>query len=117
MSTVVTIIPSILLLGLTAFFGFKYYKSYQTMATGDASGLLMMVIGILQVILFITMYATVITNFYTLYTTYGTNTSWIAFGTTITIIPTVLFLAGLFSGGLLAWKGGQKRKSKAAAAA
>lgn len=106
--TIITIVPTVLLLGASIAAGIFYYKGYQKLSgTEDASGLLRLVLGILQIVLFVTMFATVISNFYTLYTTYGTNTTWIAFGTVITILPTILFLAGIFSGGMVAFSGGK----------
>jgi hypothetical protein len=106
-STVITIIPTVLLLGLTIGAGIFYYKGYKQTASNDPGGMLRLVLGVLQVILFITMFATVVTNFYSLYTTYGTCTTWIAFGVVIKIIPTILFLAGIFSGGIVAFQGGK----------
>jgi hypothetical protein len=108
--TVITIIPTILLLAASIAAGIFYVKGYNKLAGGgqDPSGLLRMILGILQIVLFVTMFATVITNFYSLYTAYGTNTTWIAFGTVITIIPTILFLSGIFSGGLVAFGGGKQ---------
>jgi hypothetical protein len=109
--TIITIVPTVLLLGSTVGLGIVYVKGYQKLSSGgeDPSGLLRMVVGILEIVLFITMFASVITNFYTLYTTYGTNTTWIAFGTVITIVPTILFLGGIFSGGMVAVQGAKAK--------
>jgi len=117
-TTVITIIPTILLLAAAIGSGIFYYKGYKAAVGQDPGGFLRLILGVLQIILFVTMFATVITNFYTLYTTYGTNTTWIAFGTVVTIIPTILFLAGVFSGSLVAFQGGKSiiaRRKKARA--
>jgi hypothetical protein len=109
---VITIVPTVLLLAITTGAGIFYYKGYKQSVSQDPGGMLRLVLGVLQIILFITMFATVVTNLYTLYTTYGTNSTWIAFGVVITIIPTILFLAGIFSGGLVAFQGGKAIASR-----
>lgn len=122
-TTVIGIMPVLLLLGGSASAGFFYGKAYKNLAGsgGDPSGLLRLVLGILQIILFATLFGTVLTSFYTIYTTYcgAANSSvWIALGTVITILPTLLFLAGIFSGGLVAVSGARtgvrRRKSRRA---
>jgi hypothetical protein len=117
--TVIGIIPTILLLGLSVASGIFYYKGYKQAVGQDPGGLLRMVLGILQIILFITMFATIVTSFYSLYTTYNSNTTYIAFGTVLSIVPTILFLGGIFSGGMVAFQGGKtawSRRSKASKA-
>jgi hypothetical protein len=109
---VITIVPTILILALSVGLGFSYYTGFKQMATQDANGLISMVVGVMAILLFITMFGTVITNFSSLYTNYGTNTTWIAFGTVLTIVPTILFLGGLFGGGLLAFSGGKRAFNK-----
>ena len=112
-TTILGISPTILLLGGVFAAGLMYYKGYKNVgASGsDAGGLLRMVLGVLQIILFVTLFATIITGFYTLYTAYGTCTTWIAFGTVITILPTVLFLAGVFSGIMTTRSGYKARRA------
>ena len=112
--TVLGIAPTLLLLVGVVSAGYFYYKGYKSLSQSgtDASGLIRMVIGILEIILFVTLFATIVTNFNTLYTTYSSNTVWIAFGTVITILPTVLFLAGLFAGGATAAGGIRARRAR-----
>lgn len=68
-TTVIGITPVILLLGGSAAAGFFYYKGYKGVSSGgtDPSGLLRLVLGILQVILFATLYSTVLSSFYSTY--------------------------------------------------
>lgn len=106
---VVTIAPTVLLLYFVFRVGQAYWSSSQKLSSNDPTGMLRIVIGALQIILFVTMFATVVTYFYTLYTTYGANTTWIAFGTVLTIVPTILFIGGIFSGGMTLEKGARAR--------
>lgn len=112
--TIVGIAPTILLLSGVFAAGLFYYKGYQKYAGGgaDPSGLMRMVLGVLEIILFITLFATIATAFAGLYTSYSANTDFVAFGTVITILPTVLFLAGLFAGGATAVGGYRARRKK-----
>ncbi len=98
LATIIGISPTVLLLGGVTGAGIVYYKGYKAAATSDSGGLMRMVMGVLVVILFVTLFATIVTNFKTLYDAYAANTSWIAFGVTLTIMPTVLFLGGIFAG-------------------
>jgi len=113
-STILGIMPTLLLLLGVVSAGYFYYKGYKSLSKSgtDASGLIRMVIGILEIILFVTLFATIVTNFNTLYVAYAADTSWIAFGTVITILPTVLFLAGLFAGGVTTYGGVKARRSR-----
>ncbi len=96
-TTIVGITPTILLLSLTVGSGLMYYKGYKMAGAADNGGIIRIVFGVLMLILFITLFATVASSFVTLNTTYGSNTTWVAFGTTVTIIPTILFLGGIFA--------------------
>lgn len=108
--TICRISPTILFLAGIFGAGFAYYKGHRSVATsgGDPSGLIRMVLGVLGIILFVTLFATVLTNMSTLYD--SANSTWIAFSTVIAISPTVLFLAGLFAGGSTAYSGYKARK-------
>ncbi len=104
-ATIVGIAPTILLLGGIFGAGFTFYQGYKKAGVSDASGLMRVVLGVLMIILFVTLFATIATSFVTLNTTYGSNTTWVAFGTVITIVPTVLFLSGIFAGAMTAYSG------------
>lgn len=115
MPTLIGIAPTVLLLGGIGAAGFAYWRGYQLASSGgDTGGLMRMVLGVLMVILFITLFGTVATNFYSLYTTYGGNTSWIAFGTVVTVMPTVLFIGGIFAGVGTAVSGYRSRRKRRA---
>lgn len=120
-TTIIGITPVILLLGGTASAGFFYYKGAKSLtSTGsDPSGLLRLVLGVLQTILFATLFGTVLSSFYTIYAVYcgaANDTVWIALATVVKILPTILFLAGIFSGAFVAISGARaiakKRKKK-----
>ncbi len=113
-STVLGITPTVLFLGGIFAGAFIYYKGYKGVSKGggDTGGLMRMVLGILIIILFVTMFATIVTSMKTLYDAYSANTTWIAFGTVISIAPTVLFLSGIFAGGSTSYGGYKARKSR-----
>lgn len=112
MSTIIGIAPTVLLLGGLFGAGYAYWKGYKQSTATDASGLMRMVLGVLIIILFITLFATVAESFISLNTDYGSNTSWIAFGTVSTIVPTILFLGGIFAGIGTAVSGYRARRKK-----
>ena len=98
LETVVYIAPTVLLLGGIFGAAWGYWKGYQAVAGGaDASGMLRMVLGILVIILFVTLFSTIVTAFDDLWTLYD-GSDYIAFDTVLTIVPTILFLAGIFAG-------------------
>lgn len=109
-STIVGIAPTILILGLTFAAGMLYRSGYKAVATADANGLIRMVMGVLEIILFVTLFATILSSSYTLYST--ANTTWIAFGVVMSILPTVLFLAGIFAGAATTYGGYKARKKR-----
>ena len=118
-TTIVGIAPVILLLAGAFGAGFAYYKGYKGMSSGggDASGIMRIVMGVLQIILFVTLFLTVFNSFYAIYRDYcgaANDTVWIALKTVVQIMPTTLFLAGLFSGGMTAWSGARARSKKKA---
>jgi len=102
--TIILIAPVVLLVGGVFAASFGYYKGYQGAQAQDASGILRMVFGIVQIILFISLFGTIMTSFYQLSIGGATaNASfspaeYTAFGTVVTIAPVVLFLAGIFGG-------------------
>ena len=111
-STIVGIAPTVLVLGGIMAAGVVYYKGYKQSATNDPSGIMRMVVGVLELILFITLFATIAGSFVTLYTAYGSNTTFIAFGTVLTILPTILFLLGVFASVATSYSGYKARKGR-----
>jgi len=109
LSTGAAIIPTILLLSGVFAGGFGYYKGYQSLSKGgsDASGLVRMVMGVLTIILFLTLFSTILSAMYTLYG--SANATHIAFTTVCQILPTILLLAGVFAGGATALSGYRAR--------
>ena len=94
-TTIVGIAPTLLLLGLTVGSGVMFLRGLRVASAADTNGIMRLVFAVLMLILFVTLFTTVATNFVTLNTSYGSNTSWIAFGTVIKIVPTILFLGGI----------------------
>lgn len=117
LETTVKIAPTILLLTGVIGAGIAYGIGYKSLSNSgkDANGLIRMVFGILVIILFVTLFLTVLSSFYTLYSA-GNASQYIAFQTVVTILPTILFLSGLFAGGTTA-VGGYKARKKAQATA
>jgi hypothetical protein len=111
-TTIVGITPTVTVLGLVFGAAMLYRSGYKSVSTGDSGGLIRMVMGILEIILFVTLFATILSSSYTLYQT--ANSTWIAFGTVMSIMPTVLFLSGIFAGGATAYGGYKARKSRKA---
>lgn len=111
LSTIVQIAPTVLLIGGIFAAGFGYYKGYKGASAQDASGVLRMVFGIVQIILFVSLFYTILTSMYTLYSTENVG-NYTAFTTVVAIGPTVLFLAGIFGGVSTAVSGYRTRKSR-----
>lgn len=110
----VRIAPVVLLLGGTMLAGWGYWKGYSGSATQDPGGIIRIVYGVLVIILFVTLFLTLLTAFYTLYGADNAS-EYIAFQTVVTILPTVLFLGGVFAGGATAGSGVRtfrRRKSR-----
>ena len=105
-TTVVGISPTILLLVMLGGGAYGFYKGYSSFAGsgGDASGLVRIVIGALMIIVFVSMFSTVITSMHLVWANAGNNGTvdntsvWIALRTVSSIMPTVLFLGGIFAG-------------------
>ncbi len=94
--TILGITPVVLWLGGLFGAGFAYYKGYSIIAGKDQNGFMRMVMGVITLVLFVTMFQTVLSGINTVYT--GTNVSaYTAFTTVVGISPTVLFLAGIFA--------------------
>jgi hypothetical protein len=113
----VQIAPTVLMLAGVGGAAFAYYKGYKAVAGGsDPSGMIRMVFGILVIILFVTLFETIATAFVTLLALY-VGSDYIAFDTVLTILPTVLFLGGIFAGIGTAVGGNRARKSRKVLAA
>ena len=111
LETVVEIAPAVLLVGGIFAAGFGYYKGYKGAAAQDASGVLRMVYGIIQIILFVSLFLTMLASFYTLYGTANAS-EYTAFTTIVAIAPVVLFLGGIFGGAATTASGFRSRRRK-----
>lgn len=118
LETVVEIAPTVLLLGGVFGAGFAYYKGFKQAGANDPGGLMRMVLGVLVIILFATLFATILSSTYTLYGyadgAGNVSSEYTAFQTVCTIFPTVLFLMGIFAGGATAVSGYRARKRRRA---
>lgn len=114
-TTIIKISPAILLLAGLFAAGLLYYQGYKTGAGAGINSMLLMVMGALEIILFVTLFATILTGFESL-RTHDNITYFTALSTVVTIMPTVLFLAGILGGGLTAVGGWKRRKSSRAIA-
>ena len=110
--TVVGISPTILLLLMLGGGSYAYYKGYQSTSQGDASGLIRVVFGALQVILFVSVFGTVISSMHLVWANSGgaNTTVWIALRTVSSILPTILFLGGIFTGVAVSYSGVRARR-------
>lgn len=111
----VHIAPTVLLLGGIFAAGWGYQRGYKNIAagSGDTGGMLRMVMGVLLIILFITLFDPIATAFGDLYALY-VGSDYIAFDTVLTIVPTVLFLGGIFAGISTSVGGWRSRKRRGA---
>lgn len=115
LQTVVKIAPTILLLGGLFAGGFFYKEGLNSAEAQDANGLMRMVFGVLVIVLFVSLFYTILTSMYTLYT--ATNaSSYTAFQTVVQIAPAILFLGGIF-GGVETIRRGRKARKRSRAAA
>ncbi len=116
--TIIKIAPTVLMLAGLLAAGLIYWKGYGKLSSGggDTSGILRMVLGALMVILFVTLFDTILTSFYTLWLADNTAKYFIAFQTICTILPTILFLAGVFAGVATGVGGYKARRSRRALA-
>lgn len=113
LSTVVLIAPTVLLLAGIFGGGFGYFKGYKSAgATGtDPGGLMRMVLGVLVIILFLSLFSTILTSMYTLYSSNNAS-QYTAFQTVVSIMPTILFLGGIFAGTATTVSGYKARKNR-----
>jgi hypothetical protein len=111
---IIGITPTVLILGLTFGAAVLYRSGYKTVSANDANGLIRMVMGVLEIILFVTLFATILSSSYTLYT--AANATWIAFSVVMSIMPTVLFLSGIFAGAATTYGGYKSNRSRKALA-
>jgi hypothetical protein len=110
--TVVKIAPTILFLIGIFGAGALYYHGYKQATGAGINSMLLIVFGALQIILFVTLFSTIMTAMESL-RTHANVTAFIAFQTVVEIAPTILLLMGLFSGGAVAVSGWRKSKNKA----
>ena len=111
LETIIKIAPVVLLIGGIFAASFGYYQGYKGAGSQDASGVLRMVFGIVQIILFVSLFLTILTGFYTLYGTANASL-FTAFTTVVAIAPTVLFLGGIFGGTATAVSGFKSRRRR-----
>ena len=111
LSTVVQIAPTVLLLGSLFGAGVGYWQGSKAVSAKgqDTSGLLRMVMGVLVIILFVTLFSTILSSAYTLYSDASAG-NYTAFKTVVSITPTILFLGGIFAGVSTSVTGYQARK-------
>jgi hypothetical protein len=110
---IIKIVPSILF--LAGIFGglWLQYKGYKKAMGSGINALLVTVMGALEIILFVTLFATVMGGIEDIRT--SDNISYfIALSTVVSISPAILFLSGIFAGGAMAVGGWKNRKGKAA---
>lgn len=111
METVGKISATVLYIGIIFGLSTAYRQGYKQAAVSDAGGLLRMVFGLVQVLLFATLFSTVLTNLYTLYSS-GNASTFTAFTTIVSISAVPLFLAGIFSGVATGVSGYRSRRRK-----
>ncbi len=108
--TILSIAPTLLWLAGIGAFSVSEVITYRNLAAKDARGFMMMIMGVLEIVLFTTMFGTVLSNIATLYTgaTNATGLTFVAYSTVISIAPTLLFLGGIGSGLFSTAAGGRK---------
>ena len=99
LQTLYQIGPVVIFLGVLGGLGWGYYKSYMSSNKGDGVNMLMWVVfGALQIILFLSLFPTVVTSLYTVLTD-SSISSYIALSTVVQISAAIIFLGGIFAGG------------------
>jgi len=114
---IIIIAPTVLMLSGVIGSGIGYYKGYSSVSKsgGDTAGLIRMVMGLLVIVLFITLFETIATAFVDMLALYAGG-DYIAFETILTIIPTLLFIGGIFAGVATTVGGYRSRRKKKALA-
>jgi hypothetical protein len=113
--TVLKISASVIYLG--GIFGMAWIQKfgYQQASSAGVNMLIATVLGVLEIILFVTLFATVMTGIEAVRT--ADNVSYfIALSTVVQLSPAILFLLGLFSGGAMAVSGYKSSKKDKAGA-
>jgi hypothetical protein len=109
----IEISPSIILLGIMGVAQWQYRKGYSQATDSGVNGLLMVVFGFLEIILFLALFPTIMAALETV-RTLGTIDNYIALKVVVEIMPIVLYLGGLFAGGATTIGGlRQNKKQKA----
>lgn len=100
LETLYKIGPVIIFLGVLGGLGWGYYKSYMSSkGKGDGiNSLMWIVFGALQIILFLSLFPTVVTSLYTVLSL-SSIANYIALSTVVQISAAIIFLGGLFAGG------------------
>ena len=118
LSTVIGLVPTILLLTMLGGGAYGFYKGQKATGEADASGLIRIVFGALMVILFVAMFGTVLTSMHLVWANAGDNGTvdntsvWIALRTVSSIMPTILFLGGIFAGVATSVSGVRSRRRR-----
>ncbi len=112
-STILAIAPTILFISGLFAGGIAYYKSAKSYGESgsDSAGFMRMILGILEIVLFVTMFSTILSGMETLRTEANIS-GYIGFSTVVGIAPTVLFLSGIFAGASTAYGGAQAFKRR-----
>lgn len=115
LQTLYQIGPVIIFLGVLGMMGWGYYKSYMSSSKGEGvASLMWIVFGALQIILFLSLFPTVVTALYTILTD-SSITAYIALSTVVQISAAIIFLGGIFAGGWNVSQGVRKmRKNRGA---
>lgn len=99
LQTLYQIGPVVIFLGVLGGMGWGYYKSYMSTTKGEGVNMLMWVVfGALQIILFLSLFPTVVTSLYTVLTD-SSISQYIALSTVLQISAAIIFLGGIFAGG------------------
>ncbi len=116
MDTILKISASVLYLG--GIFGTAWLQrmGYQRATGAGVNALLITVLGVLEIILFVTLFATIMSGIETIRTADNVD-YFIALTTVVQLSPAILFLMGIFSGGAMAVGGWRQHRGRRGAAA
>jgi hypothetical protein len=113
----VKIAPSILFLAVTfTSLWFGTVKGYQKAVSSGINGLFLVVLGAIEIILFLALFLTILDNYGPLLTSDNVS-DFIALTLVIQIAPAIIFLAGIFSGIGTAMGGNKLAKKQKSAGA